>query len=61
MGSIREVGWTVPILVDEANVVIAGHGRVLAAERFGISGRIAAAMADQLGRGQEELWWYTCN
>jgi ParB-like chromosome segregation protein Spo0J len=31
--SIREWGWTVPILIDDANVIIAGHGRVLAAER----------------------------
>ena len=34
--SIREWGWTVPILIDEANVIIAGHGRVLAAEKVGI-------------------------
>jgi ParB-like chromosome segregation protein Spo0J len=34
--SIKELGWTVPILVDETNVIIAGHGRVLAAERLGI-------------------------
>jgi ParB-like chromosome segregation protein Spo0J len=26
----------VPILIDEANVIIAGHGRVLAAEQLGI-------------------------
>lgn len=30
--SIREWGWTNPILIDEANTIIAGHGRVLAAE-----------------------------
>jgi ParB-like chromosome segregation protein Spo0J len=36
--SIREWGWTVPILIDEANVIIAGHGRVLAAEQLGIGG-----------------------
>jgi len=29
--SIREWGFTVPILVDEDDVVIAGHGRILAA------------------------------
>jgi hypothetical protein len=34
--SIREWGWTVPILIDEANAIIAGHGRVLAAEQLGI-------------------------
>jgi ParB-like chromosome segregation protein Spo0J len=35
--SIREWGWTVPVLVDEAGVIIAGHGRVLAAQRIGLA------------------------
>jgi len=34
--SIREWGWTIPILVDEAGMIIAGHGRVLAAGRLGL-------------------------
>jgi DNA modification methylase len=34
--SIREWGWTVPVLVDEEGGLIAGHGRVLAAQRLGI-------------------------
>jgi DNA modification methylase len=32
--SIREWGWTSPILVDEDGGIIAGHGRVLAATRL---------------------------
>lgn len=32
--SIREWGWTMPILVDEAGTIIAGHGRVLAGARL---------------------------
>jgi site-specific DNA-methyltransferase (adenine-specific) len=32
--SIREWGWTTPILVDEAGSIIAGHGRTLAAQRL---------------------------
>ena len=35
--SIREWGWTVPVLVDEEGGIIAGHGRVLAAQKLGIS------------------------
>jgi ParB-like chromosome segregation protein Spo0J len=35
--SIREWGWTVPVLVDEADGIIAGHGRVLAAHKLGIA------------------------
>jgi DNA modification methylase len=34
--SIREWGWTVPVLVDETGMLIAGHGRVLAAQRLGV-------------------------
>ena len=34
--SIREWGWTMPILVDENNVIISGHGRVLAAALLGL-------------------------
>src|SRR3954463_2743521 len=36
-GSIREWGWTVPVLVDESGMLIAGHGRVLAARKLGLS------------------------
>lgn len=35
--SITEWGWTVPVLVDEAGGIIAGHGRVLAAQKLGIA------------------------
>lgn len=34
--SIREWGWTVPVLVDESGMLIAGHGRVLAARKLGL-------------------------
>lgn len=30
--AIREWGWTVPVLIDEKGRIIAGHGRVLAAQ-----------------------------
>lgn len=32
--SMKEWGWTTPILVDEAGQIIAGHGRVLAARKL---------------------------
>ncbi|MGG7567888.1 site-specific DNA-methyltransferase [Rhodovulum sp. DZ06] len=35
--SIREWGWTMPVLVDEADEIIAGHGRVRAAETLGLT------------------------
>jgi ParB-like chromosome segregation protein Spo0J len=34
--SIREWGWTMPVLVDEEGGIIAGHGRVLAGQKLGI-------------------------
>lgn len=35
--SIREFGFTNPILIDEADVLIAGHGRLRAARELGLS------------------------
>jgi ParB-like chromosome segregation protein Spo0J len=35
--SIREFGWTNPILVDGENGIIAGHGRLLAARQVGMT------------------------
>lgn len=34
IASIQEYGWTNPVLVDECGEVIAGHGRLLAAEQL---------------------------
>src|ERR1700757_1098962 len=34
--SIKEFGWTVPLLIDEKNEILAGHGRLLAAKALGI-------------------------
>jgi DNA modification methylase len=35
--SMREWGWTNPILVDEEGTIIAGHGRVEAARKLGLA------------------------
>jgi DNA modification methylase len=35
--SIREWGWTNPILVSEDGTIIAGHGRVLGARKLGLT------------------------
>jgi hypothetical protein len=34
--SIQEWGWTTPVLIAEDSTIIAGHGRVLAAQQLGI-------------------------
>jgi DNA modification methylase len=35
-GSIKEFGFNNPVLVDEDNGIIAGHGRVMAAQKLGL-------------------------
>jgi DNA modification methylase len=35
--SMREWGWTNPVLVDEAGTIIAGHGRIEAARKLGLT------------------------
>ncbi|HII3771064.1 TPA: ParB/Srx family N-terminal domain-containing protein [Pasteurella multocida] len=34
--SIKEFGFTNPILIDENNEIIAGHGRLIAADRLNL-------------------------
>lgn len=34
--SINEWGWTMPVLIDEKSMLIAGHGRIMAAQKLGI-------------------------
>jgi ParB-like chromosome segregation protein Spo0J len=34
--AITEFGWTMPLLIDEDDMILAGHGRVAAAKRLGI-------------------------
>jgi DNA modification methylase len=35
--SIQQWGWTTPVLVSEAGMIIAGHGRVRAAQKLGLT------------------------
>ena len=35
--SMKEWGWTNPVLVDEEGMIIAGHGRVMAARKLGLT------------------------
>lgn len=36
VASIKRWGWTMPILIDEENTVIAGHARLMAAKKIGL-------------------------
>ena len=37
VASIRQFGFTVPVLIDEAGTILAGHGRVAAATVLGLT------------------------
>ena len=50
--SIREFGWTNPILIDGDNGLIAGHGRLLAARKLGLQ-EVPAIVLDHLTKAQQ--------
>lgn len=49
--SIREFGWQQPLVVDKDNVLVIGHGRLLAAKHLGLT-EIPVVRADQLSEQQ---------
>jgi hypothetical protein len=53
--SIREFGWTNPVLVDGANGIIAGHGRVLAARTLGL-GRVPVIELAHMTESQKRAY-----
>lgn len=50
-GSITEFGFVNPILVGEDNVIVAGHGRLLAAQQLGLK-RVPVLVLDHLSEKQ---------
>lgn len=50
--SIREFGWTNPILIDGDNSIIAGHGRLLAARKLGMN-EVPCIVLDHLTKAQQ--------
>lgn len=53
--SIREWGWTVPILLDEESGIIAGHGRVMAARKLGLK-EVPAMVAEGWSEAQRRAY-----
>lgn len=53
--SIKEWGWTTPILVDESGMIIAGHGRTLAAKKLGIK-QVPVIVADGWTDAQKKAY-----
>ncbi len=50
--SIKEFGWTNPILIDGDNCIIAGHGRLLAARKLGME-QVPVIVLDHLSKAQQ--------
>ena len=53
--SIREWGWTTPVLIDEDGGLIAGHGRVMAAKKLGLRD-VPAMRADGWSEAQKRAY-----
>lgn len=53
--SIKEWGWTTPVLVDSGGTIIAGHGRVMAARKLGID-KIPVVIADGWTEAQKRAY-----
>ena len=53
--SIKEFGFTNPVLIDGDNGIIAGHGRVLAARKLGI-GEVPCITLDYLTDAQKRAY-----
>lgn len=53
--SISEFGFNNPVLVDEYNGVIAGHGRIMAAKKLGI-GELPCLRLEHLSEAQKKAY-----
>ena len=53
--SIKEWGWTVPVLIEPDGGIIAGHGRIMAAQTLGIDD-VPCMVADGWSEGQKRAY-----
>jgi DNA modification methylase len=54
-GSMRAFGFMVPVLVDSDDVIIAGHGRVLAARKLGLE-RVPVIVVNHLTEAEKRAY-----
>lgn len=59
-GSIKEFGFTNPVLIDGQNGIIAGHGRILAAHKLGMK-EVPTICLDYLTDAQRKAYVITDN
>jgi site-specific DNA-methyltransferase (adenine-specific) len=45
--SIKEFGWKVPVVIDQNNIIVAGHTRLKAAQKLGLD-KVPCIIADDL-------------
>ena len=55
IASIKEFGWTNPVLIDEKRCIIAGHARVEAAKRMGMT-EVPCIILDGLTEAQKRAY-----
>lgn len=53
--SMKEWGWTNPVLVDEGGMIIAGHGRVMAAAKLGLA-EVPVMVAEGWSEAQKKAY-----
>lgn len=53
--SIEKFGFTQPILIDDGNVVLAGHGRLMAAQKLGLK-TVPVIVLDGLSDSQKKAY-----
>ena len=53
--SIKEWGWTVPVLIEPDGGIIAGHGRIMAAQKLGIV-EVPCMVAEGWSEGQKRAY-----
>ena len=54
-GSIKEFGFNNPVLIDKDNGIIAGHGRVMAARKLGLT-EVPTILLDHLNETQRRAY-----
>ena len=54
-GSIKEFGFNNPVLIDKDNVLIAGHGRVMAGRKLGLK-EVPAIRLGHLTENQKKAY-----
>jgi ParB-like chromosome segregation protein Spo0J len=55
VNSIKEFDFNNPILIDEKNIIIAGHGRLLAAEHLSL-GKVPVVRITHLSEAQKKAY-----